>query len=79
MDYWGGGGGGEEVGAKGMLAPHLKLLGGGLPLCPPPSSYAYGVDYIRSNCFHSSGNFITINVSLTWPPISLSARSGPRL
>ena len=36
MDYWGG--------AKGMLAPLLKLLGGGGP-APPPSSYAYeGVD-----------------------------------
>ena len=31
MDYWGGGG------AKGKLAPPLKLL----PLPPPPSSYAY--------------------------------------
>ena len=27
MDYWGGGGGG----AKGMLAPPLKLLGGAWP------------------------------------------------
>ena len=31
MDYWGGGGG-----AKGMLAPPVKLLGGGLAPLPPP-------------------------------------------
>ena len=29
-------------GAKGMLAPPLKLLGGGLSPPGPPSSYAYG-------------------------------------
>ena len=28
-------------GAKGMLAPPLKLLGGPGPLCLPPSSYTY--------------------------------------
>ena len=31
MDYWG---------AKGYVAPPLKLLGA-WPPCPPPSSYAY--------------------------------------
>ena len=33
VDYWGG--------PKGMLAPPLKLLGGGLAPPGPPSSYAY--------------------------------------
>ena len=34
MDYWGGGG------AKGVLAPFIKLFGGPGPP-GPPSSYAY--------------------------------------
>ena len=33
--------GGLLGGAKGMLAPPLKLLGGGLATLPLPSSYAY--------------------------------------
>ena len=37
LDYWGRGGGG----AKGMLAPPLKLLGPNPAPPPPPSSYAY--------------------------------------
>ena len=39
----------EGGGAKGMLAPPLKLLGGPAPPLPPPppppSSYAYGYHY----------------------------------
>ena len=42
-----GGGGG----AKGMLAPPLKLLGGGLA---PPSSYAYDIATPNSECRGSS-------------------------
>ena len=43
MDYWGG--------AKGMLAPPLKLLGGGGAGPPgPPSSYAYDIATPNSEC-----------------------------
>ena len=38
--------GGLLGGPKGMLAPPLKLLGGGLAPPGPPSSYAYGFMYI---------------------------------
>ena len=43
MDYLGGG-------AKGMLAPPLKLLGGP----GPPSSYAYDIATPNSECRGSS-------------------------
>ena len=44
---WGGG-------AKGMLAPPLKLLGGPGPPGPPPSSYAYDIATPNSECRGSS-------------------------
>ena len=40
---WGGGGG-----AKGMLGPPLKLLGGGPG---PPSTYAYGLQSPMTHVF----------------------------
>ena len=43
MDYWGRGGGG----AKGMLAPPLKLLGG-----PPTSSYASKAGRVAQSVGH---------------------------
>ena len=42
----GGCGGG---GAKGMLGPPLKLLGGGP--APPPSTYAYGLQSPMTHVF----------------------------